>query len=69
MKVFGALLILLGVVALAYGGISYTTHKRSVDMGPLQIERTKHHSIPLPPMLGLAGILVGGAIVLTARTR
>ena len=52
-----------GIVALAYGGFSYTTHKRAVDVGPVQIDHTKHHKIPLPPVLGIGSILVGGALL------
>jgi uncharacterized membrane protein YidH (DUF202 family) len=63
MKVLGILLLLGGIVALAYGGFSYTTHKKAVDMGPIQIDHTKHHTVPLPPILGIGGILVGGALL------
>jgi hypothetical protein len=63
MKVLGVLLLLGGIAALAYGGFSYTTHKKAVDMGPVQIDRTKTHSVPLPPLLGIGGILVGGALL------
>lgn len=69
MRILGVLLILAGVFALAYGGISYTTHKKAVNMGPLQIERMKHHAVPLPPVLGVAGILLGGAILFTGGSR
>jgi hypothetical protein len=63
MKIVAVLLILAGIVALAYGGFTYTTHKRAVDLGPLQIERTTHHQVLIPPLLGAAGILVGGALL------
>jgi hypothetical protein len=69
MKIFGILLILAGVVALAYGGFSYTTHRRAVDMGPLKIEKRSHHRVLLPPMLGVAGILLGGAVLFGANSR
>lgn len=69
MKVFGFVLLLLGVFALAYGGFSYTTHKKAVDIGPLQIERAKQHRVALPPILGVAGILLGGAVLMMAPSR
>jgi hypothetical protein len=60
------LLIVLGVISFAYQGITYTTHKKVVDIGPLQAEKTEHKTIPLPPILG--GIaLVGGIVLLVAR--
>ena len=53
MKILGIVLIILGVVALVYGGFSYTTTKKAVDMGPIQIDKKEKHSVPLPPVLGV----------------
>jgi len=55
-------LILAGVAALIYGGFSFTTQKKAVDMGPVQINKTEHHSVPLPPVLGVLAIIGGGAL-------
>jgi hypothetical protein len=64
----GVLLIVLGVFALAYQGISYTTHKNVVDLGPIQASTEEHKTIPLPPILG--GIaLVGGVVLLLAARK
>jgi hypothetical protein len=69
MKVLGIVLILAGILALAYGGFSYTTHKRAVDMGPLQIETSKKHQVLFPPVLGICGIVVGGALLFVGRSK
>ncbi|HUV69919.1 MAG TPA: hypothetical protein VMW15_09680 [Terracidiphilus sp.] len=63
MKLTGVILLIVGVIALVYGGIRYTTHKREVDMGPIQINKTEHHTIPMPPLLGAVCIVAGGALV------
>ena len=63
MKIAGILLIMCGIAAILYGGFSYTSRKKAVDMGPMQISVTEHHSVPIPPILGIAGILAGGALV------
>ena len=63
MKALGIVLMLAGVLALAYGGFSWTTHKKAIDMGPLQVERTKQHTVLLPPILGVGGLLLGGLFV------
>lgn len=55
-------MIIAGVAALLYGGFTYTTHKKAVDLGPVQIEKTEHHSIPLPPLLGIVAVIGGGAL-------
>jgi hypothetical protein len=60
MKLAGIILIIAGVAALIYGGITFTTHKKEIDMGPLQVSRSSHHQVPLPPILGVAFILGGG---------
>lgn len=69
MKIVGIVLILAGILALAYGGFTYTTHKRAVDMGPLQIETRKKHTVFIPPLLGVSGIIVGGALLLVSRSK
>jgi uncharacterized membrane protein len=60
--VVGIILIVLGVVALAYQGITYTTSEKVVDLGPLQVEARRERTIPLPPLLG--GLALAGGIVL-----
>ncbi len=58
----GVLLIILGVAAMIYGGFNFSTKKNVVDAGPIQINKTEHHSVPIPPILG--GVCVIGGIVL-----
>ncbi len=58
----GILLIVLGVAALAYHGITYTTHEKFLQIGPLQATKKTEKTIPLPPLLG--GLALAGGIVL-----
>ena len=62
MKIFGVILIIASVAALIYGGFTWTTHKKAVDLGPIQVEKTEQHSLPLPPLLGVVAIIGGGAL-------
>jgi hypothetical protein len=63
MKAIGIVLIVLGVISLMYQGFTYTTHKKVLDVGPIQATKEVHHSVPLPPILG--GIaLIGGVVLL-----
>ena len=48
----GVILILVGVLALVYQGFTYTTHKKVLDIGPIQATKTEHHSVPMPPVPG-----------------
>jgi hypothetical protein len=63
----GVVLIVLGLVALAYQGITYTTKEKVVDIGPLKVEAEKERTIPLPPVVGGVAIVVGLALVVLAR--
>jgi len=62
------LMIILGVVALSYQGITYTTTEKAIDIGPLQITAERTHTIPLLPILGVTAI-VGGVVLLLASRR
>ena len=70
MKLIGALLIVFGVVALAVGSIRYTTREKVLDIGPIEATEEKHHSIPLSPIVGIAAVAGGIALVVAgSRTR
>jgi hypothetical protein len=62
-KAIGAILIVLGLFGLAWGGFSYTTREKVVDIGPIHATREKTHDVPLPPIAG-ALALVGGIALL-----
>lgn len=62
MKIAGIVLIVIGVIALALGGISYTKREKIVDIGPIQASADRQKTIPLPPLLG--GLALAGGIVL-----
>ena len=66
--VIGVILIILGIVALAYQGITYTTKEKVVDLGPLKVEAKQEKTIPLPPLLG-ALLLVGGVVLVAVSAR
>jgi hypothetical protein len=68
LAIVGIILIVLGAVALAYQGITYTTNEKVVDLGPLKVEAKKEKTIPLPPILGGAA-LVCGVVLLIASSR
>ena len=68
LAIVGIILIVLGVVALAYQGITYTTSEKVVDLGPLKVEAKKEKTIPLPPVLGGVALVVG-LVLLIASSR
>jgi uncharacterized membrane protein HdeD (DUF308 family) len=64
----GIALLILGFVALAYQGFSYTVPKKEVDIGPIQVTKEERHTVPLPPIFG-ALALIGGIVVLVMARR
>jgi hypothetical protein len=62
MKLIGLVLIVVGIIGLAYGGITWTRHAKVVDVGPVQITHDKTESLPLSPLAGglclVAGVLL-----------
>jgi len=64
----GVTLIVLGVLALAYQGITYTTREKVVDLGPVKITADKENSIPLPPIIGVLAV-AGGVVLVIVGAR
>lgn len=64
----GIILIVLGALALAYQGITYTSREKIIDIGPVQATADKEKTIPLPPIVGGLA-LIGGVVLVVAGTR
>jgi hypothetical protein len=62
MSIAGIVLIVLGVGALAYQGITYTSRETVIDIGPIHATADRERTIPLPPVVG--GLAVAGGIAL-----
>jgi uncharacterized membrane protein HdeD (DUF308 family) len=67
--IVGILLIVLGVFALAYEGITYTRTERVIDLGPLKVDAKREKTIPLPPILGALSLVGGVALLIASRRR
>ena len=50
--IIGIILIVIGIIALAYGGITYTKREKVLDLGPIQATAEKQKTIPFPPSIG-----------------
>lgn len=68
MRLAGIVLVVLGVLALAYGGFSYTKREKIIDIGPIEATAETRESVPLPPILGGAA-LVGGILLIVMSGR
>jgi hypothetical protein len=67
-KTLGIILIVLGLVGLVWGGVSYTTSEKVLDIGPIHATRDKTHNVPLAP-IGGALALAGGIVLLVGERK
>ena len=58
MKALGVVLVVLGLIGIAYGGISWTRKKTLVDAGPIEVTTDKHERLPISPLAGTASVVV-----------
>ena len=67
-RMIGGVLVIIGIVALVWGGLFWTDRDTIVDAGPLQVTTTEREGVALPPVVGIIAI-VGGAILLFVPDR
>jgi hypothetical protein len=65
----GILLLVLGVGALAYEGVRYTSRDTVVDAGPIKVTAEREHTLPLSPMLGVAALAAGTVLVIVSMRK
>jgi hypothetical protein len=69
MKQVGIILIILGVLALAYQGIQYTSREKILDIGSIKVSADTKKTLPLPPIVGGVALVAGIALILTDRKK
>ena len=62
----GVILVVLGIVGLLYGGITYVRHQHEASLGPITVETTERKTVPIPPLVA-AIVLVAGGVLLVGR--
>lgn len=66
--IIGVILVVLGVVALIYQGVSYTSEQTVFELGPVDVQAEERRTIPLPPILGALSLL-GGIVLIAVGSR
>jgi hypothetical protein len=70
LTIVGILLIVLGIIGFATGGISFTHQKKDVDLGPVQISHKTQDTLPLSPIFSTVSLVAGlGLVVVGARAK
>lgn len=67
MRLFGILLIALGILALAVPGFTFFTTERAVDAGFFTIDVQRPHTIVFNPLVGLVAVVAGVAVLFSSR--
>ena len=67
--VTGVVLLVLGLAALAYQGISYTSRETVIDLGPIHATAERQRTLPLPPIFGIAAVAAGVVLLMTGVRR
>ncbi|MDP4284569.1 MAG: hypothetical protein Q8891_09105 [Bacteroidota bacterium] len=67
-KITGIVLMVIGILMLAYTGFNYVTTKKVVDIGPIQINQKINHPVQWSPIIG-AVLLVGGIVIVTTSKK
>ncbi len=69
MKLLGIILIVLGVLGLAYQGIQYTSREKILEIGFLKVTANTEKRIPLPPIVGGISLIAGIVLILVDRKK
>ena len=68
MRTIGIILVVLGILALVYGGFSYNKNRTVLEMGSMKVTATEHKSVAVPTVVGVI-VLVGGVALLVVDKR
>ncbi|MEK7753948.1 MAG: DUF3185 domain-containing protein [Acidobacteriota bacterium] len=69
MKILGVALVILGIVALVYGGIGYNRQRTILDVGGIKATTTEHKTIPIAPVAGAIALIGGIVLLVVPRSR
>jgi uncharacterized membrane protein YidH (DUF202 family) len=62
-RIIGIILIILGILGFAFGGISFTKKEKIVDLGPIEVQSEKKESIPVTPIASAVAVVAGIILV------
>jgi len=69
MKVLGIILIVVGLIGLLWGGITWTDRETVLDVGPIEVTTEDRDRLPLPPVAGGICVAVGAALLIAGSRR
>jgi len=67
MRILGLILVAVGVIGLAWGGITYVKDRDTLDLGVAEITVEDKETIPIPPVVGIVALIAGAALLIRGR--
>jgi len=67
MRILGILLVVVGLIGVIWGGISWTQQEQVADIGPLEISTEERESLPIPPIAGAICLIAGTVLLVTSK--
>jgi len=68
-RVVGMILLVVGLIGLAWGGFTYTQKRHNVDLGPVDFSVNEKKTVPIPPIAGAAAMVAGLALLVAGSSR
>lgn len=68
-KIAAIVLIVAGVLGLAYGGFSYTTETHEAKLGPIELSVKERETVNVPVWAGVGAIVIGGVVLLVGSKK
>lgn len=66
-RIAAIVLIVAGVLGLAYGGFSYTRQTHEARLGPLELSVSEKQTVNIPLWAGIGAIVIGGVLLVAGR--
>jgi hypothetical protein len=68
-RIVGLVLIIVGLVALLWGGVFWTRKKTVLDAGPVEIKTAHREGVSLPPIVGAIALIAGIVLLVVPERR
>jgi uncharacterized membrane protein YdcZ (DUF606 family) len=69
MKVFGIILIIVGILMFIFSKITFSNKEKVADVGPLEINKTEHHTVDWPTYAGGIAVIAGIVVLLIDKRK
>ena len=69
MKLFAIILLVAGLLGLAYGGFTYTKESHTASLGPISLSVLDKETVNIPLWASVLAIVAGGALLVSGQRK